>query len=39
MSRLIDGTAEELRQIGLVPPMDEQIHKALDNYERVHGDK
>ena len=36
MSRLIDGTAEELRQIGLVPPMDEQIHKALENYERTH---
>lgn len=39
MSRLIDGTADEMRQMGLVPPMDEQIHKALENYERIHGDK
>lgn len=36
MSRLIDGTADEMRQMGLVPPMDEQIHKALENYERTH---
>lgn len=36
MSRLIDGTAEEIRQMGLIPPTDEQIHKALELYERNH---
>ena len=34
MSRLIDGTADEMRQMGLIPPMDEDIHKAIENYER-----
>lgn len=36
MSRLIDGTADEMRQMGLIPPMDEEIHKAIENYERIH---
>ena len=36
MSRLIDGTAEEMRQMGLVPPMDEEIEKAIQAYERKH---
>lgn len=36
MSRLIDGTADEMRHMGLVPPMDEQIQKAIESYERKH---
>ena len=36
MSRLIDGVADEMRQMGLIPPMDEDIHKAIENYERTH---
>lgn len=36
MSRLIDGTADEMRHMGLVPPMDEAIEKAIQNYERNH---
>lgn len=36
MSRLIDGTADEMRQMGLVPPMDEEIEKAIQAYERKH---
>ena len=36
MSRLIDGTADEMRQMGLIPPMDEEIHKAIEYYERTH---
>ena len=36
MSRLIDGAAEEMRQMGLVPPMDEEIEKAIQAYERKH---
>ena len=36
MSRLIDGTADEMRQMGLVPPMDEDIQKAVERYERTH---
>jgi hypothetical protein len=36
MSRLIDGTADELRHMGLVPPMDEDIRKAIESYERTH---
>lgn len=34
MSRLIDGAADELRQMGLVPPMDEDIQRALERYEK-----
>ncbi len=34
MSRLIEGVADEMRQCGLVPPMDEQIQKALERYEK-----
>lgn len=36
MSRLIDGTADEMRQMGLTPPMDEDMKRALDRYERTH---
>jgi hypothetical protein len=36
MSRLIDGTAEEMRQMGLVPPTDEELQKSLERYERNH---
>jgi len=36
MSRLIDGTAEEMRQMGLVPPTDEELQKSLERYERTH---
>lgn len=36
MSRLIDGTAEEMRQMGLIPPTDEVISKAIERYERTH---
>ena len=39
MSRLIEGTADEIRQMGLVPPMDRDIQKALENYERNHNDR
>lgn len=39
MSRLIEGTADEIRQMGLVPPMDRDIQKALENYERTHNDR
>ena len=39
MSRLIDGTADELRQMGLVPPMDEEIQRAIERYERHEGNK
>ena len=34
MSRLIDGAADEMRQMGLIPPMDEDIHKAIEQYEK-----
>lgn len=36
MSRLIDGAADEMRGMGLIPPMDEDIHKAIEAYERGH---
>lgn len=35
MSRLIEGTADEMRHMGLVPPMDEEIQKAIERYERT----
>lgn len=34
MSRLIDGTAEEMRQMGLVPPTDEEVEKAIARFEK-----
>ena len=34
MSRLIEGTADEMRQMGLVPPQDELIQKAIERYEK-----
>lgn len=34
MSTLIDGTADEMRNMGLVPPMDEEIHRAIELYEK-----
>lgn len=34
MARLIDGAAEEMRQMGLTPPMDEQIEKAIEAYDK-----
>ena len=34
MSRLIDGTADEMRQMGLTPPMDEDIKRALEKMEK-----
>lgn len=34
MSRLIEGTAEEMRQMGLIPPQDEVIQKAIERYEK-----
>ena len=36
MSRLIDGTADEMRNMGLFPPMDEDIKRAIENYEKRH---
>lgn len=36
MSRLIDAIAEQMRSMGLVPPQDEEIVKAIENYERNH---
>lgn len=36
MARLIDGAAEEMRQMGLTPPMDEQIQKAIELYDEKH---
>jgi len=35
-SRLLDGTMEEMRQIGLTPPADEQIERSLKEWERRH---
>ena len=35
-SRLLDGTMEEMRQIGLTPPADEQIERSLKEWERKH---
>ena len=34
MSRLIDGAADEMRNMGLIPPMDEDIHRAIELYEK-----
>ena len=34
MSRLIEGVADEMRICGLVPPQDEIIQKAIEQYER-----
>ena len=34
MSRLIEGVADEMRQMGLVPPQDELIQKAIERYEK-----
>ena len=34
MSRLIDGTASEMREMGLVPPMDEDIQRAIERMEK-----
>ena len=34
MSRLIEGTADEMRQMGLVPPQDEIIQKSFERYEK-----
>ena len=36
-SRLLDGTMEEMRQIGLTPPADEQIERSLREWERKCG--
>jgi hypothetical protein len=36
MSRLIDGAADEMRNMGLFPPMDEDIKRAIENYEKRH---
>ena len=36
MSRLIDAISDEMRHTGIVPPQDEEIQRALDNYERTH---
>lgn len=36
MSRLIEGTAAEMREMGLTPPMDKDIQKAIERYERGH---
>ena len=30
------ATADEMRQMGLVPPQDEVIQKAIERYERTH---
>jgi hypothetical protein len=30
------ATAEEMRQMGLVPPTDEELQKSLERYERTH---
>lgn len=35
-SRLLDGTMEEMRQIGLTPPADEHIERCLKEWERRH---
>lgn len=34
MSRLIEGTADEMRHMGLIPPQDELIQKAIERYEK-----
>lgn len=36
MSRLIEGTADEMRHMGLIPPQDQVIQSAIENYERRH---
>lgn len=36
-SRLLDGTMEEMHQIGLTPPADEQIERSLREWERKYG--
>ena len=36
MSRLIDAISDEMRHTGIVPPQDEEIQRALVNYERTH---
>ena len=33
-SRLIEGVADEMRQMGMVPPQDELIQSAIELYER-----
>jgi hypothetical protein len=38
MQRLIDGTIDEMRSMGLVPPTDIEIEKAIERYERTHND-
>jgi len=38
MSRLIDGVADEMREMGLTPPQDDLIQKAIERYERTHND-
>lgn len=35
-SRLIEGVADEMRQMDLIPPQDELIQKAIEQYERNH---
>lgn len=35
-SRLLDGTMEEMRQLGLQTPADEQIDRSLKEWERRH---
>lgn len=39
MSRLIDGTADEMREMGLTPPQGEEIRRAIERYERTHPDE
>lgn len=34
MSRLIDAITEQMRNMGLVPPQDEDIHRAIELYEK-----
>ncbi len=34
MSRLIEGTADEMRHMGLIPPQDKIIQQAIEQYEK-----
>ena len=36
-SRLIDGTMEEMKQLGLQTPADEQIERSLKEWEKKNG--
>lgn len=37
MSKLIDGTISDMKELGLEPPMPQDIKVALENWENEHG--